>query len=75
MSPFQAKKLDKVAREKLREAEVRAAEAELTDPLQIPKTVDGFERLVLASPNSSMVWIAYMSFVLQVRWLIFSNRY
>ncbi|XP_064554596.1 protein RRP5 homolog [Drosophila montana] len=45
--------------QRLREIEERNA-----DPNQRPETIDQFERLVLAEPNSSKSWIQYMSFLL-----------
>ncbi|XP_060651092.1 uncharacterized protein LOC132787803 [Drosophila nasuta] len=45
--------------QRLREIEDRNA-----DPNQRPETIDQFERLVLAEPNSSKSWIQYMSFLL-----------
>ncbi|KAH8312068.1 hypothetical protein KR044_009241 [Drosophila immigrans] len=45
--------------QRLREIEDRNA-----DPNQCPETIDQFERLVLAEPNSSKSWIQYMSFLL-----------
>jgi len=45
--------------QRLREIEERNA-----DPNQQPETIDQFERLVLAEPNSSKSWIQYMCFLL-----------
>jgi hypothetical protein len=46
------------------EASVRAAEqAKLGE--SAPASADDFERLLLGSPNSSYLWIRYMSFHLQ----------
>ncbi|KAH8414171.1 hypothetical protein KR222_010875 [Zaprionus bogoriensis] len=45
--------------QRLREIEERNA-----DPNQRPETIDQFERLVLAEPNSSKSWIQYMSYLL-----------
>lgn len=45
--------------QRLREIEERNA-----DPNQRPETIDQFERLVLAEPNSSKCWIQYMSYLL-----------
>ncbi|XP_064468519.1 protein RRP5 homolog [Ornithodoros turicata] len=47
------------------EAELRQRERALMDPTREPETVDDFDRLVLASPNSSMVWLRYMAFHLR----------
>ncbi|GBP32386.1 Protein RRP5 homolog [Eumeta japonica] len=46
--------------EKLRELEKRAIEGDAH-----PRSVDQFERALLANPNSSELWIAYMAFHLQ----------
>lgn len=45
--------------QRLREIEERNA-----DPNQRPETIDQFERLVIAEPNSSKCWIQYMSYLL-----------
>lgn len=37
----------------------------LVDPNREPETVDDFNRLVLVSPNSSIVWLRYMAFHLR----------
>jgi len=37
-----------------------------TAPDDRPESVTGFERALLASPNSSFLWIQYMSFQLQL---------
>lgn len=48
------------------EENIRKAEERLLDVHHAPESVDDFDRLVLASPNSSMCWIKYMAFHLQV---------
>ncbi|XP_039276445.1 protein RRP5 homolog isoform X2 [Nilaparvata lugens] len=50
----------KEAEQRLRRAEQLLLEAEAN-----PQSVDHFERLVLAHPNSSMLWIKYMALHLQ----------
>jgi rRNA biogenesis protein RRP5 len=50
----------------LREAEIRAAEEKRLRGDQAPETLDDFEALVRASPNSSFVWIKYMAFLIQL---------
>lgn len=40
-------------------------EAELMDPSLQPEDAAAFERLLLASPNSSLVWLQYMAHHLQ----------
>lgn len=63
------KKLTKRAKKKLkekRELEIRAAEQKRLEGGQAPDSVDGYEQLVRASPNSSFVWIKYMAFLLSI---------
>lgn len=59
-----AEKLAKLREEeeKVREMEKRATESE-----NQPRSSEQFERALLAHPNSSQLWIAYMAFHLQVR--------
>lgn len=40
-------------------------EAELMDPSLRPQDAAAFERLLLASPNSSLLWLQYMAQHLQ----------
>ncbi|XP_041761607.1 protein RRP5 homolog [Anopheles merus] len=47
---------------KQEEARLRKIEEELADPSLDPHTPDQFDRLVLAQPNNSMLWIRYMAF-------------
>ncbi|XP_058169032.1 protein RRP5 homolog [Anopheles ziemanni] len=47
---------------KLEEERLRKIEEELANPSTDPHTPDQFERLVLAQPNNSMLWIRYMAF-------------
>ena len=58
------------AREKLEEAKINEAklshiEEELNNPERAPVTTDDFDRMVLASPNSSILWVQYMAFHLE----------
>lgn len=48
-----------------REQEIRAAEERLLRK-DAPRTADEFERLVRSSPNSSFVWVKYISFMLSM---------
>lgn len=32
----------------------------------VPETAEDFERLVVASPNSSLLWVKYMAFKLSL---------
>ncbi|XP_052888438.1 protein RRP5 homolog [Anopheles moucheti] len=47
---------------KQEEERLRKIEDELANPSSDPHTPDQFERLVLAQPNNSMLWIRYMAF-------------
>lgn len=47
---------------KAEEIRIRKIENELADPMLQPHTPDHFERLLLQSRNSSLIWIKYMAF-------------
>ncbi|KAL2653093.1 hypothetical protein R1flu_021221 [Riccia fluitans] len=51
---------------KEREAAITAAEEKRLKDQGAPETIDEFEQLVRASPNSSFVWIKYMAFMLSM---------
>ncbi len=51
---------------KAEEEQLRKAELEMLDPLREPQTTNDFDRIVLSSPDSSLCWIKYMVFHLQV---------
>ena len=58
------------ARQKLEETRIEEAklsqiEESLNDPGRTPVTPDDFDRMVLASPNSSILWLQYMAFHLE----------
>ncbi|XP_048464836.1 protein RRP5 homolog isoform X3 [Rhincodon typus] len=44
------------------EKELMKAEQQLMDPNRHPQSADDFDRLVLSSPNSSILWTQYMAF-------------
>ncbi|KAK3510814.1 hypothetical protein QTP70_022728 [Hemibagrus guttatus] len=50
-----------------KEAELKLSklEAELMEPSARPESVEAFERLLLSSPDSSLLWLQYMAFQLQ----------
>lgn len=50
--------------ERQKEGEIRQREEALANN-QLPNSVDQFDRLVLASPDSSIVWLQYMAYHLQ----------
>ncbi|XP_008062393.1 protein RRP5 homolog, partial [Carlito syrichta] len=47
------------------EKELSRVEAALMDPARQPESADDFDRLVLSSPDSSILWLQYMAFHLQ----------
>ncbi|XP_008947621.1 PREDICTED: protein RRP5 homolog [Merops nubicus] len=60
----QTKKEKELERQK-KEKELCKLEAALMDPSRQPQSADDFDRLVLSSPNSSILWLQYMAFHLQ----------
>ncbi|XP_015437456.1 PREDICTED: protein RRP5 homolog [Dufourea novaeangliae] len=50
--------------ERQKEREIRQREEALASN-QLPNSVDQFDRLVMASPDSSIIWLQYMAFHLQ----------
>ncbi|XP_076236759.1 ribosomal RNA Processing 5 [Calliopsis andreniformis] len=50
--------------ERQKEREIRQREEALASN-QLPNSVDQFDRLVLASPDSSIIWLQYMAYHLQ----------
>lgn len=59
------KKRAKKAQQAAEEEELAAKEEELLAEA-LPKTADDYEKLLLASPNSSFLWIKYMAFQLSI---------
>ncbi|XP_020823426.1 protein RRP5 homolog isoform X1 [Phascolarctos cinereus] len=55
-------KKDKELEKQQAEKELSRIEAALMDPSWQPETADDFDRLVLSSPNSSILWLQYMAF-------------
>ncbi|XP_061228578.1 protein RRP5 homolog isoform X2 [Neopsephotus bourkii] len=60
----QTKKEKELEKQK-KEKELCKLEAALMDPSRQPQSADDFDRLVLSSPNSSILWLQYMAFHLQ----------
>jgi rRNA biogenesis protein RRP5 len=63
----------KSRKRKLSETELRDEEKELTelekslaDPSRGPQNADDYERLLLANPNSSALWIRYMAYYIHI---------
>uniref|UniRef100_W4VR54 Putative nucleus n=1 Tax=Corethrella appendiculata TaxID=1370023 RepID=W4VR54_9DIPT len=50
---------------KAEEDRIRKIESELADPTAEPHTPDHFDRLVISTPNSSLLWIKYMIFYME----------
>jgi rRNA biogenesis protein RRP5 len=46
---------------KLEEERIAKIEKELADSIAKPQTAEQFDRLLLASPNSSELWLQYMA--------------
>jgi rRNA biogenesis protein RRP5 len=57
-------KRQKRADKKLEEESLHKAEMALMDKERAPESADDFERSVIGSPNSSMIWIQFMAFYL-----------
>lgn len=56
-------------KKKLREAaerEIRIREEALANDPDAPETAEDFERLLLGNPNTSVIWIRYMAFCVQL---------
>ncbi|KAM6105149.1 LOW QUALITY PROTEIN: protein RRP5 homolog [Pterocles gutturalis] len=60
----QTKKEKELEKQK-KEKELCKIEAALMDPSRQPQSADDFDRLLLSSPNSSILWLQYMAFHLQ----------
>ncbi|NXS92173.1 RRP5 protein, partial [Jacana jacana] len=58
-------KKEKELEKQKKEKELCKLEAALMDPSRQPQSADDFDRLVLSSPNSSILWLQYMAFHLQ----------
>ncbi|XP_006831373.1 PREDICTED: protein RRP5 homolog [Chrysochloris asiatica] len=58
-------KKEKVLEKRKAEKELSRIEEALMDPGRQPESADDFDRLVLSSPNSSILWLQYMAFHLQ----------
>ncbi|XP_063291098.1 protein RRP5 homolog [Pelobates fuscus] len=55
-------KKEKETEKKAAEKELSKIEATLLDPKRQPQSADDFDRLVISSPNSSILWLQYMAF-------------
>lgn len=65
--PQTTKKSRREAEMERKEAELKLSklEAELMEPSARPESAEAFERLLLSSPDSSLLWLQYMAFQLQ----------
>jgi len=55
----------KMVASKIEEQQLFEQEKAMMTGEQVPDSIDAFDRLVLASPNSSMIWLQYMAFHLK----------
>ncbi|MGH0132943.1 UNVERIFIED_CONTAM: hypothetical protein FKN15_051161 [Acipenser sinensis] len=62
VKPQKKSKLEKNVEKQRQEKELSKVEGELMDPGRQPQTANDFNRLVLGSPDSSIVWLQYMAF-------------
>lgn len=63
-----AKKLRSKQKESVRrkaEQDIRKRESALADGTLVPESKDDFERMLIAQPNSSFLWVQYMAHHLQ----------
>uniref|UniRef100_A0A8C3BA58 Protein RRP5 homolog n=1 Tax=Cairina moschata TaxID=8855 RepID=A0A8C3BA58_CAIMO len=63
--PKKQTKKEKELEKQKKEKELCKLEAALMDPSRQPQSADDFDRLVLSSPDSSILWLQYMAFHLQ----------
>ncbi|XP_054974742.1 protein RRP5 homolog isoform X2 [Sorex araneus] len=61
----QKSKKERALERRQAEKELARLEDALMDPGRQPESADDFDRLVLSSPNSSILWVQYMAFHLQ----------
>ena len=52
---------ENLEKKRLEEAKLTQIEESLNDPDRMPTSSDDFDRLALASPNSSILWLQYMA--------------
>lgn len=68
--PVPAKKASKAQKKREKEEherQIRERElARVSDSGSHPESAEDFERLVMGEPNSSMVWIQYMAFLISL---------
>ncbi|XP_030636412.1 protein RRP5 homolog [Chanos chanos] len=63
--PEKQSRKEKEQEKKAEEKRLSQLEAELMDPERRPDSAAAFERLLLSSPDSSLIWLQYMAFHLQ----------
>jgi predicted RNA-binding protein with RPS1 domain len=56
----------KLAAKRSAEQQMRAREHSALDPSAVPESADDFERELVASPNSSLIWVKYMAHLSQL---------
>ncbi|MGH0135552.1 UNVERIFIED_CONTAM: hypothetical protein FKN15_066160, partial [Acipenser sinensis] len=62
VKPQKKSKREKNMEKQRQEKELSKVEGELMDPGRQPQTANDFNRVVLGSPDSSIVWLQYMAF-------------
>ncbi|XP_041116751.1 protein RRP5 homolog [Polyodon spathula] len=62
VKPQKKSKWEKNVEKQRQEKELSKVEGELMDPGRQPQTANDFNRLVLGSPDSSIIWLQYMAF-------------
>lgn len=65
ISQKKSRREKRIEKEKEEQA-IMQRESELVDEERLPESSDDFERLLMASPNSSFVWIKYMAYQLSL---------
>uniref|UniRef100_A0ABI7VYI6 S1 motif domain-containing protein n=1 Tax=Felis catus TaxID=9685 RepID=A0ABI7VYI6_FELCA len=64
-STQKSSKKERMLEKQKAEKELSRIEEALMDPGRQPESADDFDRLLLSSPNSSILWLQYMAFHLQ----------
>ncbi|KAK2709533.1 hypothetical protein QYM36_013261 [Artemia franciscana] len=59
------KKADRLQAAKEEERQISEIERTLMNPDRLPQSTDDFDRLLISSPNSSIIWIKYMAYHLE----------
>lgn len=63
-APAKKSRRQKKAAKRIEEREIYQREHSLLDVGKAPESADDFDRLLVANPNSSALWVQYMAFYL-----------